>query len=337
MFTPNTLFPVRIPITADMPMDKEYEQLINKYRAIVDESFLQKTGYNYATEIGLMPTDWNNKYELAQFVNDCLLNETNKKLVLDQYDPIHFFVVALGAVRTEVPALRAANVTGGPVTFQFSDAYRMLGIGFLSPEVSNDVLPGDPVSHFYIRKTEMYAFVTAARLLAQFAPVKDRYTLSFSSTLKYQEHKFGIPLVNNRIVGKVYDVQINDIDYENLPDYIHIGMPGWLTRFFSRIGEMTGGLFNIYFRDREGRRLKDAMRTDLHDYMLFSKCVSAHTRHGDVEEAASVAAESVKDIPEAAAATETSKTDEAVAGGTPEANPADLEEGNAPLVEDLLP
>ncbi|KAL0484712.1 5NTD [Acrasis kona] len=321
---PNQLYPIRLPITSDLQKDPEYDSLINKYRDMVDESFLQNVNFKYSSVIGEMPTNWTNKYQLAQYVNDCLLNETNAELMASNYDPIHVFIVALGAVRTEVPSLRASNVTGGPVTFQFSDAYRMLGIGYLTPEVSNTVLPGDPVSHFYIHRREFHAFVTAARLLAQLAPVKDRYTLSFSSSLDYKENKWGIPLLNNRF-GKVYDLQINHVDYDHLPEFIHIGMPGWLTRFFSEIGEHTFGLINIYFRDRQGRRLQNAIRSDLRDYILFSKCIMKHTERGDLKESAHHAKLNVEQqYPEASSAEKTSLSDAAMAAATPEAAPEDV-------------
>jgi len=321
---PNQLYPIRIPITSNLPMDKEYEALITGYRDMVDQGFLQNVDFKYSSIIGKMPTNWTNKYQLAQYVNDCLLNETNKELVKSSFDPIHVFIVALGAVRTEVPSLRASNVTGGPVTFQFSDAYRMLGIGYLTPEVSNTVLPGDPISHFYIHRREFHAFVTAARLLAQFAPVKDRYTLSFSSSLDYKENKWGIPFLNNR-VGKVYDLHINHVDYDHLPEYIHIGMPGWLTRFFSEIGEHTMGLVNIYFRDRQGRRLQNAIRSDLRDYILFSRCIMGHTERGDLRDSTKRTKIDVKQkYPEAESTEEASLSDAAKAGATPEASPEDL-------------
>ncbi|KAL0489781.1 5NTD [Acrasis kona] len=325
-FTKTNLFPVRIPITKQIPKDKAYDDLISTYRDYIDAVFLSKIPWKYSTQIGYMPTNFDNNLELTQYINDCILDQTNKALVRSNKDvaPLDMFLMAVAGIRVEAPALREMNQTGSQVLFQFSDAYRMVGIGYLGTDVSSTSLPGDTVAHFYMTKFEMYGLITITSLIDQFSPIKDQYTMCVTSGVSYKVNKWGIPFLNNRYIGRIYDFHINGIPYSELPAFIHIGVPGWLTRFFDRAQDFTFGIFSMPYRNQQGDRVNSAMQTKLHDYILLSQCVTEHTVKRDWSTLAEEAKAKAREMTSWSDLTEDSYTEEAVAAGVPSAHPDNL-------------
>jgi 2',3'-cyclic-nucleotide 2'-phosphodiesterase (5'-nucleotidase family) len=150
-FTNTSLLPHRISINADIPMDPDYKLVIERYKDLIDKTFLKNQDYKYETPVGIVPSRFtgfepnpiSGTYEFVNYLADCLYNETNNKIEELGEHKLDILIISSDAIRTDDAYFLAINQSG--VIYQFSDVYRTLGIGTLSTTVSEGKLPGDVI------------------------------------------------------------------------------------------------------------------------------------------------------------------------------------------------
>jgi 2',3'-cyclic-nucleotide 2'-phosphodiesterase (5'-nucleotidase family) len=255
-----TLLPTQIVINAHIPMDKHYTQMIEKYKQMIDASFLKNSEFKYSTMIGNVPTKFKPGHSFHTFVADCLLQEMNTYL---PEQPVQVFFMSAEAIRVDQTYLRSLNETS--LAYQFSDVYRTLAIGTLSLDISEEKAPGDVIAHFYMSQKELLMLVQANMLANLSNPT---FVMTFSNSMTYKIRWWGIPFIN-----RMYDVQINGVPIESFGNFIHVAMPNWMTKYFKNLAKMTFGILSTNFRDKFGRAWPEPDLLFRHEYDLFARCI----------------------------------------------------------------
>ncbi len=257
------LLPTQLPVNADIPMDKKTFDEIERYKRMIDSSFLKNSEFKYATQVGNIPTSFKEGASFQQFVADCVLEEARKELGNDT-NPLAVFFLNSEAIRIDQKYFKSLNSSKLP--FQFSDVYRALGIGTLTPDISEVKSPGDVIAHYYMTQREL-VMLFQANLLANLS--NPNYMMAFSSSFQYKTRWWGIPFVN-----RLYDIKINDVPIEQLGDLIHVAMPNWMTKYFANMAKMTFGILSGHFRDKSGRIIPQPHQLHKHEYDLLARCIS---------------------------------------------------------------
>ncbi|KAL0489354.1 hypothetical protein AKO1_009221 [Acrasis kona] len=259
--TASTLLPTHINITSDIPMDEVYFKKIEKYTKLIDSAFFENFEYKYSTFLGQVPTNYNATYNFYNYVCDCVQKKLND--FVKPNPPIHAFFMSQSGIRSDPGYMTSVNATSFP--FQFSDVYRALSIGTLNKDISNNLLPGDPVVHFYFNHTEFVNWIKWATIIGV---VDSDFAITFADTVQYQ-------VSNTSGDVEISNVTISGVPLEKFSKYIHTGMPGWILKFYVEIGQSnsTNGLVTGKFRNEFGLFMNLPYYTEYHEYELLAACI----------------------------------------------------------------
>ncbi|KAL0482366.1 trifunctional nucleotide phosphoesterase [Acrasis kona] len=252
--SPGVTLPTHLVIDGSIPLDPHYDTLVQSYKKMIDSTFLKKSDFKYDTPIGHVDT----RKLFVDIVTDCLYTQIKNLFIKD----LGVYLMSEAAIRNDPEHLQKTNST--QIYFQFSDVYRVLGIGELSTLISEERKPGDVIAHFYMSRHELTMLVQGNEFAELANPT---YGICFSSSLQYKTNWYGIPFLNRMV-----DFRINDRIMQK-DDLIHVAMPAWMVKYFKKMSQMSFGILSCNFRDRFGRVIQEPDRLLVHDYELFAMCI----------------------------------------------------------------
>ena len=245
-----------ILIDDSIPVDKEVFDKIESYKLLISKKVLKGSRYRYDTPIyknkkrverGYLPTS-----DLGKLVTTGLRSELNKQLD----DPIDVYFSPLALIRWgAIPALKGKKE--GTV-IQYSDIFRMLGMGF-----DEELRPGTPIVDFYISKDD---FVKVLQFTELYRLINHHSIISYSPSLSYETYG-KIPVLKN----KKKTLRLHGKPFSKWPDRIHVATNLKLAKYIFRLKELSYGLVQVDVTDRSGKVLKSLESLGgVREHTLFS-------------------------------------------------------------------
>ncbi|MBG07996.1 MAG: hypothetical protein CME68_04510 [Halobacteriovoraceae bacterium] len=243
-------------IDDNIPVDKEIFEKIESYKELISKKVLKGSKYRYETPIyknkkrierGFLPTS-----DLGKLVTTGLRNELNKQLD----DPIDVYFSPLALIRWgAIPALEGKKE--GTV-IQYSDIFRMLGMGF-----DEKLRPGTPIVDFYISKDD---FVKVLQFTELYRLINHHSIIAYSPSLKYETYK-RIPLLKR----KKKTLRLHGKPFSKWPNRIHVATNLKLAKYIFRLKELSYGLVQVDVTDRLGNVLNSLESIEgVREHTLFS-------------------------------------------------------------------
>ena len=243
-------------IDDSVPVDKKILSKIESYKKLISTKVLKNSAYKYKSPVmnvtkkierGSTP-----KSELGALVTEALRVELGghlKKSVDVYFNP-------LSLIRWD--AIPAVEKEKEGTIIQYSDIFRMLGIGF-----DDDLSPGTPIVDFYITKKD---FVKVLQFTELYRLINRHSTISYSPSLEYETYK-RVPFLKN----KNRNLRLHGQSFDNWPEILHVATNLTLGKYIFRLKELSYGLVNIDIMDKEGKKLRALEPLKgLREYKLFS-------------------------------------------------------------------
>lgn len=245
-------------------VDKKYYQVVENYKKIIDENFLKQLTYEYNSKIIYFEKPlYQDDYEFGRFLCSSILKQMNKEnkktsLITSAIDKVDIYLNSIACVRA-LPEFYQMNKT-----IYFHEIFRMLGIGHIDEFANEYNIPGDPIVHMYIHKSQLSTLITASRF---YALMDMSGYFIYSDSLTFDWSWFGIPFVN-----MVTNMKINGKSYEEWPEYLHIAAPLIIADFIPKSKQLTYGLVNFKIFDKYGRVLNNLKNehTYFKEYLLVT-------------------------------------------------------------------
>jgi 2',3'-cyclic-nucleotide 2'-phosphodiesterase (5'-nucleotidase family) len=259
------IVPLRIPINYAIPYDQEMLAKINLYKKIISQSFLSKLPFSYDSYIGVIHTDKSDE-ALVTRIADYIREEFNLELAQkakilghDNVDTsLDFMMLPPAGVRMHV-----ADIPQNGTELQFSDVFRLLGIGVLNSNFTPDIVPGNRVAHFYLPHKYVRQLLIQIDIAGKF--INNVMYTSYSSNLNYRYRYIGIPFYN------LLDIELNGKPLGNYDRLIHVGMPEFVALFLKLTNKFSFGLLNFKYYDRFGREIDTPFFSDQKDYVYVAQ------------------------------------------------------------------
>lgn len=265
------ILPPRIPINSATPYDADTFNKIQSYKKIIDETFLRGTGYSFNTRLGTITSKKPSSVKEASImVCDALLEEINLELKNhsdhcghnNTHTPVDFVMVSPSGIRVEYFAVNGTSL-------QFSDVFRMMGIGTLNSNITSDNLSGIRLAHFYLSKKQVRQTIMNIEIASRF--INEMMSVTFSSTLSYKLRAFGIPYYN------LLDITLHQVALDAVDrDLIHVAMPAFIAAHLKLTRKMSKGLLSFDMKDRYGRDIDQPFISDYPDYIYLARHLQKH-------------------------------------------------------------
>ncbi len=248
--------PHLVLIDDNIPVDKEVFEKIESYKRLISKKVLKGSQYRYDTPIyknkkrierGFLPTS-----DLGKLVTKGLRKELN----LQMDDPIDVYFSPLALIRWgAIPALEGQKE--GTV-IQYSDIFRMLGMGF-----DKELRPGTPIVDFYISKDD---FVKVLQFTELYRLINHHSIIAYSPSLKYETHK-KVPLLKE----KKKTLRLHGLPFSQWPERIHVATNLKLAKYIFRLKELSYGLVQVDATDKNGKVLNSLESIKgVREHTLFS-------------------------------------------------------------------
>ncbi len=217
-----------------VPCDTVVLEKIDKYKKLIPKSYSKE--YDYGTPITTIRKELTRTSKpndpMGQLLTSGILAEVNKST----RTPIDLYMTSMGLIRENLKL-----VNQQPTTYQFSDIFRILSIGF---NKADGIQAGSPIVSFYMEQDE---FIKLMNFMEVYRFISPNFIAAYSQDITYEVRDWGIPFVN-----RLKNITLRGKPISEAPKLLHVATNEYVSNFLPIIKNLSYGIVKLHYRNQDG-------------------------------------------------------------------------------------